>query len=569
MLRTSALFAFLLLLGACSPAPGDDDDTADPSDDDDDVSTGGFEEGPEVTCTDPVAGFDRLTDRTADLGIDLVYEPDDVLRACPAIPGATVIQDVDADGVLDVMFWERDRFPHLFAGDGDGGFMPTELAGATGGMQINMFAAVDLTGDGLPELVFAGEDGVGVAENLGNRQFGDVAMIYTQTGFPRPCLDTMAWGDIDGDHDLDLLLPRLTNAPDEDWVIDEATAVGTTDLLLLNDGGTFEVVQEFRQPEALGLSFLGVFSDRDDDGDLDVLIASEFGPLPEWPPTSFWRHDGLDSDGVPVLVNDAPAISANVPTSAMGFSSHDLNFDGAMDYCISDQGSAVSCLLSIGGEAMYVEAGLALGLSTDSLPDDCGLCWSQWSIIVEDLDGDGELDAASVAGPPPNGGAIGAGSNPIPDQPDVIWQGDGSGGFVERTAEAGWGDVSWNYGMAAADLFGDGTPEIVVGPWEGAPKLLHNPCSAGSWITVDLVGVGHNVESYGARVEVETGGRTRVRELHAVSGIVQPPSELMFSLGAATSVDRITVRWADGEVGETTDIGVNRRVTAYHPDAPR
>lgn len=562
--------AFLLLLAACSGPPSNDDDTTAASDDDDaSGASGTFEIGDVVTCAEPTSGFDRLTISGPEHGIDLVYEPDtEELRHCPSLPGGMTATDLDGDGNLDLLFWKPDDFPHVYAGTGTG-FEPRTIDADPGGIWVNVQAAVDVTGDGLPELFLAGPDGIGVAENLGDFAFTDVTMLYVQTGFPRACISTLAFGDVDGDNDLDIALPRLTDAPTEDWVISGDGAVGTTDLLLINDGGTWTVTRELQHYPTLGLSFLGVFTDRDNDGDLDLMYASEFGPSPEFPPTAFYRNDGPDKAGGPRLTMDAVEISADISISAMGFASHDLNFDGAMDYCISDIGPDVACLVSLDGEASYVESGLALGLVTTSLGDDCPLCWSQWSIFMEDLDGDGALDAGSVAGPPPDEGGIGQNSVLPPTQPDVIWQGDGDGGFIERTFDVGWGDPAWHYGLFAVDFFGDGAPEVVVGPWQGAPIFYDNPCHDGAWVTVDFVGTGTNVESYGARVEVEAGGVVRTRELHAVSGTMQSASELMFSLGAVETIDRVTVRWPDGESAEVRGLDPRRRVLALHPDAAR
>ena len=521
----------------------------------------------EVVCAEPVEGFDRFTDTAQARGIDLVDEPFEELRACPPIPGSVVAHDLDGDGATDLLIQDPDSFPHVFANDGSGHFGQVPQDATSEGDRWVQFGALDLDGDGDSEVVLTTRGVVAISWNLGGFEFGEVEVLWQELIWPRPCIDSLAWGDVDADGDLDLVVPRLFNAESEDWVLTSSeVAIGTDSLLLLNQDGVFEeamVLDGYDQP---GLSILGLLTDRDHDGDLDIFLSSEFGPLPHIPPSSFFRNDGPGDDGVPLLSNDAPAVGADVSISAMGLGSADMNDDGRMDYCISTVGSGPMCLNSL-PDGPYVESGPFLGLESEllDLPEDCAICWSMWSIVMEDFEGDGELDFAVVAGPPPDGGSITSSELP-PTQPDAMWQGDGTGGFVERSYDVDFHDTSWNFGMVSADLDRDGYRELIIHGWEGRPQILDNPCGEGTWITVDLVGLASNREGYGARVEVQTADRTRMREMHGLHAISQQPSELRFGLGSADAVERLDVFWADGARSSFEGVPVNRLVTVRHPD---
>jgi hypothetical protein len=179
-------------------------------------------------------------------------------------------------------------------------------------------------------------------------------------------------------------------------------------------------------------------------GDPDLLVLVDQADLgPGFPPTAFHRND----DGQ--WTDDAPELSADLRMAAMGVDSADLDGDGLPDYCITDIGP-LRCLLSAGGSA-YVESGVALGLSP-SAPEDLRV-WAAWSVDLLDLDDDGRLDVATAAGefdaPPEDR-----------EHPDALWRGV-DGGF-EEVLDLGYGSVEDHYGLASADLDGDGGLEIVL-----------------------------------------------------------------------------------------------------------
>lgn len=85
-------------------------------------------------------------------------------------------------------------------------------------------------------------------------------------------------------------------------------------------------------------------------------------------------------------------------------------------------------------------------------------------VALLDHDGDGDLDAYLT-----NGGTL-DGGEPVSD---ALFANDGGARFRDVSAEAGVGDLAWTQAAIAADLTGDGLPEVLLANW-GPNALLLN-----------------------------------------------------------------------------------------------
>lgn len=512
-------------------------------------------------CASPTEGFDRLTEEGALRGVDLEPVPADNPDQQGQYVHPMLAHDLDGDGDVDLAFGQISGDLDLYVNDGDGHFearpsgLPVEL-GNYGRVGAHAFADTD--GDGLPELFRAGFGFAQVQRNLGGLSWGPPRVILLEPEGERAMYTTLALGDVDGDGDLDLLLPSLHGVFEFGG---EDLPPGAVDRLFLHDDGLFSEAEALGAAQP-GMSQLGLFTDRDTDGDLDLFVGADL-LQPVYPPTSFYRNDG---GSPPALVDDAADVGGAHRAQVMGADSWDSNGDGAPDYCFTVIGP-ILCLVSAG--ELWASASATWSLVPDDHKEP--LKWTAWSVEADDLDHDGRIDLSVAAGKPDDidgGGDDGGGDASAPwlaDQPNGLFAGT-EAGFEDRAAAVGFDSLEHAYGAATADVDGDGWLDVVVGYAERPPELWMNRCGPGAWLDVELRGAAGNAEGYGARVEVTTGQITRARELHALRTAGQGPSRLHFGLGDAETAE-VRVHWPDGATTQATT-ELRGTLTVHHPDAP-
>jgi hypothetical protein len=508
---------------------------------------GPFTPGDEVVCDDPFEGWSRFSEEAAERG---------VTGALAGLPtgevfdgfSSVVVHDLDADGDLDIVGGQLNGLPQLWWNDGAGFFTAGELPGENDDPPGYRTAAADLDGDGLPELLVQGER-LRVWRNRG-ADF-DEPVQYAPPYEGR--LAGLALGDPDRDGDLDALIVTSIAGP--------GTREGPPNLLLLGDGlGGFEVGTNLPVAGPGVSSLVAIFTDRDLDGDVDLLVPSNTSDLlPQT--TSFFRND-TEIGGQLVLVDDAEALAVTQPIAGMGVDSMDINRDGFLDYCVTDTGPPVCWLSQDVPGSPYLDGGLIAGLvpilpayDSPAVPDTIG-----WSIDFADLDHDGHPDVLHASAPD-NGSGFRAQGYVL--WPNLVFAG-GPDGFVDVTQQTGLGEPQSDFGLATGDLDGDGSLDVVVaGP--GRPLHIHmNRCSAGAWLDLELVGPPGNREGYGTIAWLEDSRGTQIRELYAVRALGQGPSRLHFGLGDDDVARSLRVRWPDGSEAEAFDLPLNRRYTLEH-----
>lgn len=377
------------------------------------------------------------------------------------VPGSTTsdvtLGDLDGDGDLDAVVMNSLQTSVVLLNQGSGYFLPLDNPGS---MPSGVSARLGhLDGDGHLDLF--------IAKHLDACQvwLGDGAGGFTDTGqslggtYSRSTMELL---DVDGDDDLDAILPSNSTAdPNEIW---------------LNDGsGSFS-----NSGQNLGSNFTQSLATGDVDGDtLPDLVFGNNGP------NTVWLNDG---DGTFSLSPSSPGIGT---TTAILLRDVD-GIDGPDLVVINGSltGQANEVWLN-DGSGSFTDSGQSLG-SAFSL-----------SGALDDLDGDGDPDLLEgTAGNQLNriwlndggvftdsGLSLGAdrvdiiAAGPLDcttgddfffagfEGPSLVWFGGGNAAPFDSGQRLGSFQAACG---AAADLDGDGDLDVALGSLGGVIRILLN-----------------------------------------------------------------------------------------------
>jgi len=476
------------------------------------------------------------------------------------VAGGVAAGDYDGDGWIDLYAVRGDVGPNLLLhNQGDGTFVDraaaagVELAGTRGSGPL--FA--DFDGDGHLDLFVGGiqDTPLRLFRNRGDGSFADITAASGLASAMATIGATAA--DFDRDGDLDLFLTH--------WSF---TSIAGKEVhhLWRNDGaGHFEPVDPavgliglrwdyfgFGKLE-LDVTFTANFADLDGDGWPDLLLAADYGNS-----RVFRNLVGFFVDVT------TPAISDE---NGMGAAVGDFDNDGDLDWFVSsiwDPNGESEGIWGVTGNRLYRNDGGSFRDVTDAAGVRRGY-WG-WGSCFADFDNDGWLDLFHVNGY----GRGGEGLQEFESDPAVLFVGTASGQFVERAAELGIDDRGQGRGVVCADFDRDGDLDVFIANAEQPPRLYRNDGgNRDPYLAVRLRGSSANTEAIGARVQVNAGGRTQLRELRGGSNYVsQDPVEAFFGLGDWHDPVDLVVRWPDGSQSVQEGVATNRLVVITQPPVP-
>ena len=533
------------------------------------------------------------------LAVDLVEKNE----PAPARAHPLIVYDLDGDGLSEIILagWNR-----IYWNRGGGKFewqpfceFPRRIA-PTG-------IVADFTGDGQADFVCVGLD----------------RTVYIYQGNPggrftvrsRPCwsgkLDNpsvLAAGDYDRDGDLDLWLAQYKSAygggqmPTPYYDAND----GYPAFLLRNDGeANFTDVTEEAglAPKRFRRTYSSSFVDLDLDGDLDLLVVSDFSGV-----------DLYLGDGRGRFTDVTARIDGERHAAGMAHTIADFDLDGKPDFYVIGMSSAtVRRLDQLGlgrkefperdrmrgrltygnrmylsrivdsGDVRFEELGLKAGVARTG--------WS-WGASSFDFDNDGDPDLYVA-----NGNITGRSAM---DYCTEFWRHDvylgDSQPDPELEAYFTWalgslkrGEISWNgfehnallvndrgrdfldvaflmgtahefdaRGVVTDDLDGDGRVDLVVTeertvelrPERQVLHVMQNRLrTSNHWLGVRLREEGAGFSPVGARITVKS--KRGLQSAQLVTGdslLSQHATTLHFGLGAVDEVEWVEVRWAGGAV---------------------
>jgi hypothetical protein len=494
--------------------------------------------------------------------------------------GGLVLADFDLDGDSDLVLIdgstieraeanEAGNAPRLFLNAGDGSFDQAggawEMSGGRWGMGG---ASGDVDGDGFSDLVIT-EWGV---DRLLMNQKGNGFSEITDAG-----LKGKRWGtsaafldyDLDGSLDLVIVnylafyLDEIKSRTDDvcHWK-GQSVMCGPEglspvhDQLYRGDGmGEFkEVTREsgFR-PSNAGFG-LGVMTlDFDMDGDTDIYVTNDSTP------NHLWVNDGagqLDEQGLRL---GAALDSGGKEQAGMGVACADIDGDGFFDLFVtnfSGESNELYGSSARSGSVRFRARTNKVGMGGASLT------YLGWGTSMADFDHDGDIDLFALNGHVyPQSNAQGTDTQYA--QPDHFYRNVGSASSARMVQESLSPSAPFvSRASSVADLDGDGDLDLVQIEIDAAVRVFENRGGPGHWLRLRLRDVGKNREALGAVVTAVAGERRFVGEVRTAGGFQNSvPAEIHFGLGEIEALDRLEIRWPDGEVTLVSNPKLDRVLT--------
>jgi hypothetical protein len=491
--------------------------------------------------------------------------------------------DYDGDGRLDLFLVNSSRLPGF---TGKGPFYPAlyrqrpdgtfEDRTKAAGLAVDTYgmgcAVADYDDDGDLDLYLTAMGPDRLYRNNGNGTFSDVTR---ETGIDAPEWNSSAaWLDYDRDGDLDLFVggycrwtPALNrDCPDLRGHKHQCSPrfyEGEPARLYRNDGATrlgtihfTDVAKKAGVWETAGKSLAILVWDEDDDGWLDLLVANDQEP-------NLYYRNQRDGTFREMAVEVGLAYStAGKARAGMGLDSTDLTGSGRESVLVGNFSAEGLGLYQpdVGaGGGHFSDVAATVGLVPASYPFlTFGVAFCDF-----DLDGNPEILTAN--------GHIDAniekkGPGTTFRQKPQLFRGVGSGRFEDVTARVpGLQRPDLYRGLAIGDVDADGDPDVLMSANSGAPLLLRNDARHGDgahWLQVRLRGAPGNRDGIGSRIRVTAGGRTQTGWVRSGSSFASAHElRAFFGLGAATTVERLEVRWPDGTTQTMTGVAGDQVLT--------
>jgi tetratricopeptide (TPR) repeat protein len=432
--------------------------------------------------------------------------------------GGACMMDVTGNGRMDLVLMESGaQAIRVLRNGGNWNFFDVDVAGA--GLKAAGHAVAcavgDFDADGLNDLAVALDDRVLLFKNLGKGKFQDVTAEAGLAAKNKPTGITFV--DYDHDGDLDL------------FVTGEGLKAGDPANVLWRNNGN-KTFTEWTEPTGLGGSgktSAAILTDFNNDRAVDIAVTGD-GAAPliyvnpregKYPTQALYEAEKLSpTTGIAVL---------------------DYNKDGWMDIAVTHEGAPGLTLWR------NVAGAENVGRRFERMDLPLKDAVRGWGVTAVDIDNDGWIDLAAIvetkAGPQVR-----------------VFRNKGDGTFEDVSSRLGLDSLQLKdpRGLIAADVDGDGAPDLIVTQVNAAPVLLKNVgANKNHFVRLDLSGYADNKTALGVKVEVFEGGYWQKWELAGASGYqTQAAPQILVGLGDAEGIDLLRILWPTGVLQDEIDL---------------
>ncbi|WP_438967108.1 FG-GAP-like repeat-containing protein [Flavobacterium sp.] len=318
------------------------------------------------------------------------------------------------------------------------------------------------------------------------------------------------------------------------------------------------------------------FIDINNDGHLDLWACHDVAQ------SHAYRNDGLGNLNFDISLMPTLAVGGNYQSMWT-----DYDNDGDMDmYLAKCRGGApvgdpqrINLLYKNNGNGTFTESGALAGVNDGS---------QSWSTAIEDFDNDGDMDFILSNISDTNKFYRNNNDGTFTDIYATTGIDPQIGSWEIQTADFnndGWVDFIWQNGKeiylnngdltftgydlsfsegGIGDLNNDGFLDI-----QFANKVYFNVPNNNNWIKVNLEGVTSNKNGIGARVEIYGNWGKQIREIRSGHGFShQSTLNAHFGIGNETLINQLIIRWPSGIVDVINNPSSNMSITITEGSSP-
>lgn len=521
-----------------------------------------------ITCLNATLCFSQniYKDVTEDSGINHIYNVYQGLFG-----GGVSVIDFNNDGLDDLYITGGESGDKLYKNIGDGRFKDISInagirkkndvitTGVTSA-DINKDGFIDIfvttfASDQLRGIIVIDDGKIrGVSSNIlyinnGDETFTDRTLDYN---LQKKNFSTSAsFGDINADGYPDLFVANyfenfngnLGNM--NHFTINNDYRPELDELYLNVNGKYFENISELLVGCKRGYGFGAVFSDIDNDNDLDIYIVNDFGENNQPNQLLINQHPKLG------FTNKSDKLKMSFGMKAMGIAVGDYNNDQLQDLHISNI-FAGPFIVNRGKNNPFINLSSNIGTGFNALPDDTDSPTTVvgWGTIFIDYDNDADLDLFNSNGPI---------NPPIEFIPNVLFENKGR--VFEIKENSGVMDYGIGRGSVSFDYDNDGDLDLFVvnqrpvydlSSRGGAVKSkLYKNISKNdnNWLKIKLNGISSTTRGLGARVKVVCGNLNLIREVDGGSSHASQNSSILhFGLAKNKIIDSLIITWPGGKM---------------------
>ena len=424
-------------------------------------------------------------------------------------------------------------------------------------------SATDFDNDGFTDVLITGYGGLHLHHNEGDGSFTDVILDSRIT--PPPWSNSAAWGDINGDGSLDLLIVQYLNWSFENDPTCRDTAQRRLEvcnpkdfrplpdaLFISNGDGTFrDATREYGiRSDGKGLGVL--MADVDLDGDTDIYVANDTTA------NFLYRNDGRDGLKEVGLTSGSGMDRLGGPDGSMGTDIADFDGDGLPDLWVVNYEQESFVLYRNNGDCTFGDVSRLVGIEALS-----GL-YVGWGTVFLDADLDGDPDLF-VSNGHPNRYPFLSPRRQLP----LMFANHAGKRFKNVATSAGTYMSTPHNGRGAAigDLNNDGDFDVVVSHIDEPAAILEN-VTAGTrrWLRMRLIGRSTNRDAIGAVVRIQADDREQVVQVKGGGSYLSTSDlRLLVGLGASTTAT-VKVDWPSGMKQELAFDSVDRELVLVEPE---